>query len=88
MGTASETGVSRIDAADISFISGMAPTGENEVEAKTNYRGLPRKARAHVEGDRLVVELEEPIRSVAPGQAVVLYQGDVVLGGGTIVSFG
>lgn len=88
VGTASETGVSRIDAADISFISGMAPTGEIEVEAKTNYRGLPRKARAHVEGDRLVVELEEPIRSVAPGQAVVLYQGDIVLGGGTIVSFG
>ena len=55
---------------------------------KTNYRGLPRKARAHVESGRLVVELENPIRSVAPGQAVVLYQRDIVLGGGTIVSFG
>ena len=30
------------------------------------------------------VEFESPLRAVPPGQAVVLYQGDLVLGGGTI----
>ena len=30
------------------------------------------------------VEFEEPQRAVTPGQAVVLYDGDVVVGGGTI----
>jgi tRNA-specific 2-thiouridylase len=31
-----------------------------------------------------VVELVEPLRGVAPGQAVVLYDGDAVLGSATI----
>jgi tRNA-specific 2-thiouridylase len=41
-------------------------------------------ARAHVDGDRLVVELVEPLRGVALGQAVVLYDGDTVMGSATI----
>ena len=31
------------------------------------------------------LEFEEPVRAVTPGQAVVLYQGDYVAGGGTIL---
>lgn len=34
--------------------------------------------------DRLLVRFETPQRAITPGQAVVLYSGDVVLGGGTI----
>jgi tRNA-specific 2-thiouridylase len=33
-----------------------------------------------------VVELVEPLRGVAPGQAVVLYDGDAVIGSATIAS--
>jgi len=36
-------------------------------------------------GDRLEVTLAEPARGVAPGQALVLYEDDLVLGGGRIV---
>jgi tRNA-specific 2-thiouridylase len=32
----------------------------------------------------LEITLESPARGVAPGQAVVLYDGDVVLGGASI----
>jgi len=34
--------------------------------------------------DELRVVFDEPQRAAAPGQAVVLYDGDVVVGGGTI----
>jgi len=34
--------------------------------------------------DRIHCEFEEPVRAVTPGQAVVLYDGDYVAGGGII----
>jgi tRNA-specific 2-thiouridylase len=34
--------------------------------------------------DRLLVEFDVPQRAVTPGQALVIYDGDLVLGGGTI----
>ncbi len=46
--------------------------------------GDPVAATAWCDGDTLVVELAEPLRGVAPGQAVVVYDGDAVLGSATI----
>jgi hypothetical protein len=34
------------------------------------------------------LDLDEPVDAVAPGQAGVLYEGDLVLGGGTVASTG
>ncbi|MBO0814152.1 MAG: tRNA 2-thiouridine(34) synthase MnmA, partial [Actinobacteria bacterium] len=39
---------------------------------------------AALRGDDLHIELREPARAVAPGQAAVLYNRDTVLGSGTI----
>jgi tRNA-specific 2-thiouridylase len=39
-----------------------------------------------LDGGRARLELEEPVLGVAPGQAGVLYDGDLVLGGGTIAT--
>ena len=36
-------------------------------------------------GQQVVVEFTEPQRAVTPGQAIVYYQGELVVGGGTIV---
>ena len=53
--------------------------------AKIRYRNEPAAAEAHVlSEDRLRVEFDEPQYGIAPGQAVVLYDGDRVLGGGWI----
>lgn len=57
--------------------------------AQVRAHGDPVPASAHVELDedgaeQLVVTLEEPLRGVAPGQTVVLYQGTRVLGQATI----
>ena len=36
------------------------------------------------EANKICCEFEEPVRAVTPGQAVVLYDGDYVAGGGVI----
>ncbi|ACV63086.1 tRNA(5-methylaminomethyl-2-thiouridylate)-methyl transferase [Desulfofarcimen acetoxidans DSM 771] len=57
-----------------------------EVEAKIRYNSKPYKAVIFSEGeDRVKVVFDEPQRSVTPGQAVVFYSGDTVIGGGTIL---
>ncbi len=61
-----------------------APDIDVAVEVQSRYRMTPVPGRARVLDDRLILELAEPIFGVAPGQAVVCYEGDVVLGGGTI----
>jgi tRNA-specific 2-thiouridylase len=52
--------------------------------AKIRYRHPAAAAEVFVQGDRIRVLFEEPQYGVTPGQAVVLYEGDRVLGGGWI----
>lgn len=61
------------------------PRGMIRCQAKIRYNGQPAWALAEIQEDgRLRVEFEQPRFGVAPGQAVVLYEGDRVLGGGWI----
>lgn len=61
------------------------PVGPFRCEAKIRYNSPPKPATAEVlEGERLRVMFDEPRNGVAPGQAVVCYNGDRVLGGGWI----
>ena len=39
----------------------------------------------NVDENTLECTFDEPVRAVTPGQALVLYDGDNVLGGGTII---
>jgi tRNA-specific 2-thiouridylase len=51
--------------------------------------GHPRQgAPAGPRGARVLLKLDEPVDAVAPGQAGVLYDGDMVLGGGTVATAG
>jgi tRNA-specific 2-thiouridylase len=53
---------------------------------QTRYRMEPVAARARVDADGLHIVTKAPIRGVAPGQAVVCYEEERVLGGGVILS--
>lgn len=56
------------------------------VGAKIRYRQEDQAARLmRDEAGRMRIDFEAPQRGIAPGQAVVIYRGDIVLGGGTVL---
>lgn len=58
-----------------------------QITAKIRYNHRGAAGRIYYEGeDRIRCEFEEEQRAITPGQALVLYDGEYVLGGGTIVS--
>jgi len=57
---------------------------EERVLAAVRYRMEPRPALARLADGRLDVVFDEALEGVAPGQSVVCYRGDVVVGGGVI----
>jgi tRNA-specific 2-thiouridylase len=68
------------------WVAGEPPAeGPFEAEVRLRYRGDDVPAVLEAEGDRLNVELRTPQRGVAPGQSVVVYRGDEVLGGARIL---
>lgn len=68
----------RIDLVDLSWVDEPAGPG-SAVEVQMSAHGRPAPA---VVGEGATVVFREPQRRVAPGQSVVLYQGDSVIGGG------
>ena len=70
---------------DFNWISGCAPKSEFRCKAKIRYRQSEQWATVIPTGaDTVHIVFDEPQRAVTPGQAAVLYDGDIVLGGGTI----
>ena len=65
----------------IAFDSLDAPI---RVRAKIRHRHESADAEVRMEGDRAIVTFDEPQRAITPGQAVVFYDEDVVVGGGWI----
>lgn len=71
---------------DFNWISGEAPTKPIKVQGRTRYHQQLADATAMVQADGSVkVVFDEPQRAITRGQSIVLYDGDVVLGGGTIL---
>ena len=61
-------------------------TAPIEVTAKARYNQQPQPATVYPEADgKARVVFHQPQRALTPGQAVVLYDGDMVVGGGTII---
>lgn len=70
---------------DFNWILGEAPSSEIRCNVKIRYRQPEQSAVVIPIGDSAVrIIFDEPQRAITPGQAAVLYDGDIVLGGGTI----
>ena len=85
VGTAKELGRCRLQAQEVRYVSGQPPAVAVRVQAKIRYRATLADATwAPLEGQEARIEFDQPLRDITPGQAVVAYQGDAVLGGGII----
>jgi tRNA-specific 2-thiouridylase len=74
----------RLTASEVNWIADE-PAAWRPVSAQIRHRHEAAPARVRDRGDRRAeVEFDAPQVAVAPGQAVVFYDGDVVLGGGWI----
>ena len=72
-------------AVDFHWINGVPPDKVFRCHAKIRYNQKEQPATVHViSADQIRVVFDEPQRAVTPGQALVLYQGDIVLGGGIL----
>jgi len=79
------------DALDVTDLTGTharwcgpAPAGEFECLAQFRAHGTPVPVVARRVGETVTVRFDEPQRGVAPGQAIVLYDGTRVIGSATI----
>ena len=77
---------SELYAGDVSWTSPEPPAENFRASVMIRYRRKAQPALIKIESDRLHVIFDEPQRAISPGQAAVIYDGDTVLGGGTILS--
>ena len=73
------------DVTEFNWISGIAPDKKIRCKVKVRYRQQEQWAAAvPLENGNVRLVFDEAQRAVTPGQAAVLYDGDIVLGGGII----
>ncbi|MBQ3497735.1 MAG: tRNA 2-thiouridine(34) synthase MnmA [Clostridia bacterium] len=85
LGSSEELFSARAEAREINLIAVEKITSSLRVTAKTRYSQKEAAATVYQTGDStMTVEFDEPQRAVTPGQSVVLYDGETVVGGGII----
>jgi len=74
-----------LEARDLAWVSGEPPRTDIEYGAKTRYRQSDAACRVgRLSQEDIEVDFASPQWAVTPGQSVVLYRGEVCLGGGVI----
>ena len=74
----------RLVAEKVTWVNDKPPAFEFNATAKVRYKSPPAPARIRVGDGEFEVEFAKPLRAITPGQAVVIYEGDSVVGGGII----
>ena len=78
-------GRTTLTASQVNWVSGRPATDWTAVEAQIRHRHVAAPARVRtIDSAGAELVFNEPQSAITPGQAVVFYQGDVVVGGGWI----
>ncbi len=70
----------------LSWITNNPPTEPITITAKIRYKSKEAEATIFPKGDSATILFPQPQRAVTPGQAIVFYRGNELLGGGIIES--
>ena len=85
LGSSDDLSSREVRATEVNWIAIDSLTAPLRVKAKLRYRHVEQDAWVYPEEDGVRVVFDEAQRAPTPGQAVVFYDGDVVIGGGKIV---
>ena len=86
VGTEEELYTNEVMIEDINYLVTDLENKEIEVEAKVRFRAKPAKATLYpLENGKAKFLFSEPQRAITPGQSLVFYIDDIVVGGGKIV---
>jgi len=86
VGTKEKALGNELTACRLNWITTDKLTQSVTVKAKIRYRHQEAEATVTPADDRVYVKFKEPQMAITPGQAIVFYDGDIVIGGGTIES--
>ncbi len=76
-----------LEANQLAWVSGAAPDRIDKLTAKVRYRQQDQPVTIEdIDDESMRLKFNLPLWAVTPGQSVVLYDGDVCLGGGVIES--
>jgi tRNA-uridine 2-sulfurtransferase len=87
VGSRDELGGTMLEARDVNWIAGESPREPRRLTARIRHRHQDAPAVVEARpGNRAVATFDTPQVAISPGQAVVFYAGDEVIGGGWIDS--
>jgi tRNA-specific 2-thiouridylase len=69
---------------EVNWIHGEPPRTALRATARARYRSQEVPCLVSADGEGVRVTFDQPQRAITPGQALVVYDGEYVLGGGTI----
>jgi len=85
IGDQEDTFASTLQAGQVSYVSGRSPMSALAIKAKIRYNSPEAEAMLEpINGDKVEITFKKPQKSITPGQSVVFYCGEEVLGGGII----
>jgi len=84
VGSHDQLSSNKLVASQLNWISGKAPEDSSDITAKVRYKSPETAASLHLNNGTAEVRFSQPQWAIAPGQAIVFYQGEAVSGGGII----